>query len=73
MSDCPPIHHVDRILTLLVPDPRKRIAGAPTINPRSIPENQPLRTELIETGFMKGRVENGTVRRVGVTWVGCDL
>ena len=68
-----PPHRIDRILALLVPDPRKRIAGVPTVNPRTIPENHPLMIELIEGGFMEGRVEDGVPRVSAVTWKGLDF
>lgn len=61
MSSQKPLHRIDRILALLVPDPRKRIAGVPTVNPRTAPENHPLMIELIELiegGFMEGRIED---------------
>lgn len=66
-------HRIDRILALLVPDPRKRIAGVPTINPRTVQENHPLMIELIAGGFMEGRIGDSVPHVSAVTWKGLDF
>ena len=73
MSASLPPHRVDQILALLVPDRRKRIAGVPTVNPRTVPENRPLLIELIESGFMEGSINDDGIRIERLTWKGCDL
>jgi hypothetical protein len=68
-----PLHRIDRVLALLVPDPRKRINGIPTVNPRTDPDNRNLLIDLIKTGFMEGTVDEEILQTTKVTWKGLDF
>jgi hypothetical protein len=68
-----PLHPIDRILALLVPDPRKRIKGIPTVDPRTDTVNRNLLNDLIQAGFMDGTIEDGIPQVTSVTWKGLDF
>ena len=68
-----PLHRIDRILALLVPDPRKRIKGIPTVNPWTDPVNRHLLIHLIQAGFMEATIDDEIPQVTAVTWKGLDF